>query len=127
MLKITFESPSEHLSHADISAGELINVFHVKRPGINLNIKRASNSFQNIWPGENGMFKCPRDVEVAILLVVKEPEHTEEHNLGLVQNTFSPFTDKAPTMNRFSPPASSSFNRSPTRRGNATTTISHYF
>ena len=31
MLKITFESPSVHLSHADISAGELINVFHVKR------------------------------------------------------------------------------------------------
>ena len=94
MLKITFESPSEHLSHADISAGELINVFHVKRPGINLNIKRASNSFQNIWPGENGMFQCPRDVELAMLLLVKELEHTEEHNLGVVQNTFSPFLTK---------------------------------
>ena len=95
--------------------------------GINLNIKRASNSFQNIWPRENGMSKCPRDVELAMLLLVKELEHTEEHNLGVVQNTFSPFTDKAPTMNRFSPPASSSFNRSSTRRGNATTTTGHYF
>ena len=114
MLKITFKSPSVHLSHADIIAGEQINVFHVKRHEIPLNIKRASNSFQNIWPRENGMFHCPRDVEVAILAVVKEPEHTEEHNLGVVQNTFSPFTDKAPTMNRFSLPASSSFNRSST-------------
>jgi len=41
------------------------------------------------------MFKRPRDVEVAILVVVKELEHTEEYNLGVVQNTFSPFTDKA--------------------------------
>jgi len=37
MVKITFESPSVQLSHAVISA-ELINFFHVERPGINLKI-----------------------------------------------------------------------------------------
>ena len=119
MVKITFESPSVQLSRGDITAEELINFFHVERPGINLNIKRRNNRFQNISPGENGMFKCPRDVEVAIMVVVKELKHTEEHNLGVVQNTFSLFTEKAPKMKRFSLPASSSLSPSPTRRGNA--------
>ena len=93
---------------------------------MNLKIKRANNSFQNIWPDKNKMFKCPRDVEVAILVAVKELEHAEEHNLDVVQNTptFSAFTDNAPTMNL---PASSSLSRTPARRGNATTTINHYF
>ena len=65
------------------------------------------------------MFKCPRDVEVAILVVEKELKHTEEHNLGVVQNTISLFTEKAPKIKRFSLPASSSLSPSPTQRGNA--------
>ena len=36
MVKIKFESPSVQLSH--VVSAELINFFHVERPGINLNI-----------------------------------------------------------------------------------------
>ena len=59
------------LSSGDISARELINLFRVERPRMHLKINQANNSFQNIRPNENGMFKYPRDVEVAILVVCK--------------------------------------------------------
>ena len=45
-VKITFESPSVQLSHADIRAGELINFFHVERPGINLNTNEQAIAFR---------------------------------------------------------------------------------
>ena len=70
-VKKTFESRFVQLSGGDISARELINLFRVERTGMLLKINRENNSFQNIRPNENGMFKYPRDVEVAILVVCK--------------------------------------------------------
>ena len=48
------------------------------------------------------MFKCPRDVEVAILVVVKELEHAEEHNLGVVQHIFPLYRKSANDESIFS-------------------------
>lgn len=122
MVKISFEGRSVHFPCAEVTAGELINFFQVERPGMHLKFMRGSG-YHNIWQDENGLFKCPQDVDAAILIAIKEAGSTEtEEQLQMLQNTptysaYSSSTGSA--MDRYNPPTGTSTpNRA--RRGNAT-------
>ena len=88
MVKIVFEGRAVHLPGGDVSVSELMNIFQVERPGIHLKLKRGSNAaFENIWPDDNGILKCPQSVETAILIALKEVDQGAEEQLDVVQNT----------------------------------------
>ena len=129
MVKIVFEGRAVHLPGGDVSVSELMNIFQVERPGIHLKLKRGSSAaYENIWPDDNGILKCPQSVESAILIALKEVEQGAEEQLDVVQNTptFSAFTGGTGLTERHSQHNASSAFGQRARRGNATATMHRY-
>ena len=128
MVKIVFEGRAVHLPGGDVSVSELMNIFRVERSGIHLKLKRGSNAtFENIWPDDKGILKCPQSVETAILIALKEVDQGAEEQLDVVQNTptFSAYTSGTGLIERYNQQNSSTFGPR-ARRGNATATMHRY-